>query len=260
MNAIIISVTSDISVALIRSLRSQGYNIFGTFFSTQPDYSIIKKENTLKLDIKNFDSNIFKEWIKSIGSWDLFISSVGTLNPVGFIENLNSEEWVNGVNNNSLFQIGALINCLPYRNKNTISTALFFAGGGTNSATTAYSAYTVGKISLIKTVELIDHEIKDLKVTIIGPGWVDTKIHKDTLEAKEKAGENYKKTIEMINNPDKMNNMDKLVKDINFLIKAPKSLVGGRNFSSVHDKLTIKNLTSLKRKCQSFYTLRRNFN
>ena len=39
------------------------------------------------------------------------------------------------------------------------SKVIFFAGGGTNSANPYYSSYTLGKISLIKAVELLANEI-----------------------------------------------------------------------------------------------------
>ena len=36
-----------------------------------------------------------------------------------------------------------------------------------------------------------------MKFTILGPGWVKTKIHNQTLKAKSKAGLNYKKTLDL---------------------------------------------------------------
>ena len=91
-------------------------------------------------------------------------------------------------------------------------------------------------------------------------GWVKTKIHYETLNAKEKAGKNYLKTLEMMNCPEKFNPIEKVIKDIFKIISLPRELVGGRNFSSVHDDLSIKNLERLKKKDKDFYKLRRNQN
>ena len=74
-----------------------------------------------------------------------------------------------GVTNNSVNQVGALINALKFRNNKEVSNVIFFAGGGTNSATPAYSAQTLGKIALIKAVELLNDEIEDVKFFILGP-------------------------------------------------------------------------------------------
>ena len=53
-------------------------------------------------------------------------------------------------------------------------------------------AYTLSKIASIKAVELLDAE-KDTKFTILGPGWVKTKIHKSTIDQPRSSGDNYKK-------------------------------------------------------------------
>ena len=96
-----------------------------------------------------------------------------------------------------------------------------------------------------------------MKFTILGPGWVKTKIHEETINAKDKAGENYKKTIEMMRNPSKFNPMEKVIEDVLQIISLPKELVSGRNFSSVHDDLSIDNLKKLKKLNADFYKLRR---
>ena len=152
------------------------------------------------------------------------------------------------------------MNALPNRNKKIIPTVIFFAGGGTNSATPSYSSYTIGKISMIKAVELLDHEFDDIKFTILGPGWVKTKIHQSTLETKHKPHKNYNKTLKMLSNPKLCNPIEKVIDDIYKLIDLPKSLVGGRNFSSVHDSLDKDKLKSLYKKNVDFYKLRRNLN
>ena len=99
-----------------------------------------------------------------------------------------------------------------------------------------------------------------MKFTILGPGWVKTKIHEETISAKENAGENYKKTLEMISNPNRFNPMEKVVEDILQIISLPTELVSGRNFSSVHDDLSIDNLKRLNELDVDFYKLRRQLN
>tara|TARA_Y100001968_G_scaffold330035_1_gene380807 strand:- start:1817 stop:2605 length:789 start_codon:yes stop_codon:yes gene_type:complete len=257
MRAIVLSAMSDIGIELVKLLKKENYEVFGTYNSTNPDYDLISKSNWLKLDIKDYNTEEYRNWLNDINSWDLFISLIGTQEPVGRFEDISPDRWVEGVNNNSLYQIGALIQCLPYRNKKSMSNVIFFAGGGTNSATPYYSAYTLGKISLIKAVELLDSELENVKVTILGPGWVNTKIHNATLNAKEKAGQNYQKTISMLKSNDKLNPISKVIEDIHKLILLPKSLVGGRNFSSVYDLITRSNLHRLKKKNNDFYKLRR---
>ena len=259
MKAIILSISSDIGCELAKALLKKGYEVYGTFNNSKPNIDL-KKENLLNLNIKNYGSSEYDNWIKSIGKWNLFISCIGTQNPVGEFTDVIMDKWVEGIAENSTYQIAALIKAIKYRSQNHIPSVIFFAGGGTNSATPFYSAYTIGKISLIKSIELLDSEIKDVKFSILGPGWVKTKIHNSTLIAKEKAGLNYKKTIEMMNSEKDFNSMEKVIADTLKLISLPKELVGGRNFSSVHDEITIENLKRLKSLDNDFYKLRRKLN
>ncbi len=259
MKALLLSINSDIGEALSIALKSKGYEIFGTYKSNRPLIKIPDK-NLIKLDIKDFDSQEFKNWLKSIGDWDLFISCVGKQEPVGKFTSVDINEWVESVAENSTYQIAALINAIKSRESKSKADVILFAGGGTNSAVPHYSAYTLGKISLIKAVELLDAEIENLKFTILGPGWVKTKIHYQTIKAKENAGVNYKYTLEMIKNPDKFNPMSKVISDVFKIISLPKKLVSGRNFSSVYDDFSSENLKKLQLIDKDFYKLRRNLN
>ena len=260
MKAIILSASSDIGIELIKSLKKKGFEVFGTYNTNYPNTNFINPKNLLKLDIADYDKEEYKNWIKNIGNWDLFVSCIGTQDPVGYITKLEAKDWVKGVTNNSVHQIGALMNALKFRNKKNISNVIFFAGGGTNSATPAYSAQTLGKISLIKAVELLNDEIEDVKFVILGPGWVKTKIHNSTIDAKDKAGKNYEKTISMLKYEKNLNPIKKVIDDLYKLIELPKHLVSGRNFSSVHDDLNLDNLERLYKKNKDFYKLRRNLN
>ena len=120
-----------------------------------------------------------------------------------------------------------------------------------------YSTYTLSKIALIKLVELLDFEVKNTKFSIIGPGWVNTKIHNSTLIS-NKAGKNKKLTIDKL----KSNNLTSMNEIFNFfkwLYTQKKSIISGRNFSVVYDK----NLNKLKKnlvKDQNFFKLRRKGN
>ena len=259
MKALILSINSDIGIELSKALSLKGYEVFGTYNNIFPNKTI-PEDNLLKLNIKNYNSTKYKNWLKFINKWDVFISCVGTQAPGGKMDQVDLSKWVDSVAINSTYQIAALINAMQYRNKEDTPTVIFFAGGGTNSATAAYSAYTIGKISLIKTIELLDYEFNDTKFAIIGPGWVKTKIHNETIKAKAMAGENFVKTLEMLKSPSNFNPMEKVIQDTLNLISLPKDLVGGRNFSSVHDDMSVENLKKLNIIDKDFYKLRRNLN
>ena len=144
--------------------------------------------------------------------------------------------------------------------KNEISpTVLFFAGGGVNSAPINYTAYTVSKIALIKMVELLAAELPEIKFVIVGPGWVNTKIHNTILDAKEKAGNSYNLTLKKISEGT-FTPISKVVECCNWLINGPRNILTGRNYSVVYDNWTDPMLLQILDKDKNKYKLRRNGN
>lgn len=259
MKVLLLGGTSDIGEQLIKSFLSKNYEVFATYRTKKNNVNLLANVNWLEQDIISNDRSKYKNWLKNVQNWDIFISCIGSQEPIGLIDNIDSLKWAEGINVNSTFQMTALIDALPFRTKEKDCSVIFFAGGGTNSATPHYSAQTLGKILLIKFVELIDAEIEQLKIFILGPGWVKTKIHNATLNAKKESGENYEKTLTMLNS-DRLNPISKVVEDVNKLLAMPKYLISGRNFSSVYDDLSINNLERLYKKDKDFYKLRRSQN
>ena len=133
---------------------------------------------------------------------------------------------------------------------------ILFAGGGTNNATERYSAYTVSKIASIKICELLDFENYDYSFSCIGPGWVESKIHNATLKAGAKAGSNYDKTLKM-REEKLMNPIEDVIECCNWVIAKEKNIVGGRNFSVVHDAWRKSNLEKYLLNDTNIYKLRR---
>ena len=84
--------------------------------------------------------------------------------------------------------------------------------------------------------ELLDSECPDLQVSIIGTGWVNTKIHQQTIQAGEAAGVNFEKTLEFIDSAAGGSSLQDVAECVDWCLAAPRAAVGGRNFSLVHDK------------------------
>ena len=147
---------------------------------------------------------------------------------------------------------------LPVRKRDSAPgpLVLLFAGGGTNSATLNYSAYTVSKIALIKMCELLDAEIPDTRFSIVGPGWVKTKIHEATFAAGKQAGENFERTADKLASDECMP-MEKVVEFCDWIMEAPREEIGGRNFSLAHDPWGEEELAAALRADRDMYKLRR---
>jgi NAD(P)-dependent dehydrogenase (short-subunit alcohol dehydrogenase family) len=238
---IVLAASSDIGAHLTERYLSSGAEVFGTYLTRTPRVLELEKAGAklFPLDIKSGDQVAsFAEQLRASGfSWNMLISAVGLLDPIGPFFSTNFDDWESSFVTNSTAQMRVLHAVHGMRNRDGLSKVLFFAGGGTNGPFDNYSAYCLGKLALIKLTELLDSECPDLQVSIIGTGWVNTKIHHQTLAAGEAAGPNFDKTRQfMVNSGGVGASLQTVAECVNWCLSAPRSAVGGRNFSLVHDQ------------------------
>ena len=262
MKVIVISATSDIATEMCIKWKKRGWKVCGTYFSESGNYNQLQKEDIPLFFCDLLDENQIDHTAPLLGDciegWDVVIFAPGSQLPVGPFAKTNIDQWSSSVHLNFLNQIRMLHRLLPYKSKGEQEkSVLFFAGGGTNNTVANYSAYTISKIALIKMCELLDSEIKDVKFSIIGPGWVKTKIHDATLQAgSQEAGDNFEKTKIKLNS-DECVPIDRVIQSFEWVISQPKNIVGGRNFSTVFDQWGSDELVDLLSSDENMYKLRR---
>ncbi|HLB32914.1 MAG: hypothetical protein A3F67_08840 [Verrucomicrobia bacterium RIFCSPHIGHO2_12_FULL_41_10] len=259
---IIISASSDIGYELTKRLVAQGAKVIGTYRTMNS-----RLQDLEALGVKLYPWNAkestgenFYQWLKALNiTWNGLIICHGTLQPIGKFKDIEFSEWSQSLAINFTSSLEILHKLLPLRNlaQETSPTVLFFAGGGTNSAPTRYSAYTISKIALIKMCELLQEEIPDTRFTILGPGWVKTKIHQETLQAgMEQAGEAFYKTQEMLSSNDQpWVSMDKVIDCCLWALRS--CAVGGRNISVAHDPWESPELEERLKSDSNLFKLRR---
>jgi len=235
---VILSLSSDIGGELALRFKREGARVVGTYRSDlrQEVRDCIHSSDLLKLDLAHPSAySDFKHFLNMNGiRWDVFISSVGSLDPVGPFFGIDISSWEESININFLAQLKMLHASYSYKTQG-LANVVFFAGGGTNGTFENYSAYCVSKIALIKMCELIDDEAKDLNTFIIGTGWVNTKIHRQTIKAGLAAGANLEKTDSFLKSGKVGTSYDEIFEIIRWGIKHGRKTVGGRNLSIVGD-------------------------
>lgn len=265
-SVIIISASSDIGSAMARRFKSRGWDVTGTYRT--PSAGVKELEDLgIPLVYCDLANNVsIDEACARLGNlftwWDILVIAPGTQEPVGAFMDCDFNEWEKSINANFIRQMRIIHKLLPFRRlgEKIEPGVLLFAGGGTNNATVNYSAYTISKIAEIKMCELLDAEISDTRFVILGPGWVKTKIHDATLKAGDKrAGANYQKTIFKLKS-DECTPMEEVLDCCDWLIDAPRELVGGRNFSTVFDRWGSVDLNEELAKDPNMYKLRRSGN
>ncbi len=238
--SIIISASSDIGTAISRRWISKGWEVAGTYRTksrkTEQLVNMGVKLVSCDLGDKKMLQQACFELEEACPQWDVLVLCPGTLEPVGLFADCDFDRWEDSVKVNFISQLRIVHKLLPIRNRaNDLGACvLFFAGGGTNNATENYSAYTISKIALIKMCELLDAEISDTRFVIVGPGWVKTKMHEETLKAGKRAGHNFEKTMCKLAGDD-CTPMEDVLDCCDWLVGSSRQIVGGRNFSVASD-------------------------
>jgi NAD(P)-dependent dehydrogenase (short-subunit alcohol dehydrogenase family) len=178
----------------------------------------------------------------------------GTMNPIGeFLDN-DLTEWEESFQVNFLSIAGIIHDLLSKVEAGCRFITL--AGGGVNGSPKAYSAYTVAKLALIKLNELLAEENPEQLFFNVGPGWVDSPIHKQTLDALDPTSGAYQETIRRYQDDDFVP-IEKVIDVLNFFSFDAGIEFSGRNYSVANDDLHDDNLINKLKSCQHTYKLRR---
>ena len=256
---IIVGVSSDIGLAIARDWLGRGISVVGSFRTPSTELSAIADHLEALVHCDFSDPNSIKQFAASPAlnqkAWDYLVVCPGTMEPIGDFVDVDLETWCTGFNVNFLGTMRLLHALLPLRAASSPFVGLF-AGSGTNSAPTAFSAYTLSKVSLIKAVELLDAEICNLRIAILGPGWVYTKIHSETLRSGDSAPGALAETKRRLSGGD-FSPMSRVVECMGWAMSASKEVISGRNFSVVHDLWGSDDLEKRLLEDSNMYKLRR---
>jgi len=261
---VLVSITSDIGIALAKRYSADGFTVVGTYRSTKLLSEIKDLQDCHLFYCDIGDKASITKFVKDFAAlklkWELFISCPCNPLPIKPFFQGDFDEWSDSVHINAIEQLRVLHAMYPY--KNGKADVAFFAGGGANNAVINFSAYTVSKIMLIKMCEFLDAENDDLNIFIVGPGWARTKTHGLILANTGKNDEKHLKTEEFMKSGEGTS-MDDIYGCIQWLCNEGKQVASGRNISIVNDKWKgdpSKELAAALKSDKNMYKLRRHRN
>lgn len=237
--AFIAAISSDIGQSMARAYRARGWSVIGTYRDPR-DLGALKDDRDVLLiqcDVQDADQidNTKRIMGERDARWDLFVGAVGQLAPIGRFFETDRRQWLRSAALNGTGQLALLHAIHPFRRARPLSRVAFLVGGAINRAFSNYSAYSLGKIDLVKFCELIHNECHDMHAIAVGTGWVATKIHDQTIAAGARAGENLAKTREFLSTGETGTSVADIVACLDWCFAQDRSVTGGRNFSVVHD-------------------------
>jgi NAD(P)-dependent dehydrogenase (short-subunit alcohol dehydrogenase family) len=238
-NVLIGAISSDIGRELALMYRARGWGVIGTY---RDEAGVAKLRGQPGIELIHCDVSqpgsidLAAEAVHSLGKpWDLFIGAVGQLAPIGRFFETDIDAWCRSLAINSMAQLRMLHAIYRSRRQEGMQRVAFLVGGGINGPFSNYSAYCLGKILLVKACELLDDEYPDIHAVAIGTGWVNTKIHRQTLDAAERAGANYRRTYEFVRSSRGGTSYAEIFECIEWCFAQDRATTGGRNFAVVHD-------------------------
>ena len=153
MNCVILGASSDIAKELATRLQTDGWMIHP----------------------------VYRGGRLPSAKWDLILVAIGTLAPVGKFFDMAFTTWEEGFNANVMLPL-ALVHTL-YEQRNEGAAICFFGGTNPYKANPHYSAYAAAKAALRMAVRDLGAEYPELRTFMLDTGFVQTKIHKPTIES-----------------------------------------------------------------------------
>jgi NAD(P)-dependent dehydrogenase (short-subunit alcohol dehydrogenase family) len=238
-NVFIAAISSDIGGALARLYLAEGRQVVGTYrddsglesLKRQPGVRLIRCDVSRRDDLLSVAAELDRAGFR----WDLFVSAVGRLSPIGPFLSGDRDAWLESVSLNGPAQLALLHAIAPYRRQDALAKVAFLVGGAISRSFPNYSAYSLGKLQLVKFCELIHDEAPDLHAVAVGTGWVATRIHRQTVEAAALAGDNFERTRDFLQRGEAGTSMADIKALLDWCFAQPREVTGGRNFSVVHD-------------------------
>lgn len=177
-------------------------------------------------------STAASEIMKTSQDWDVLVMAIGSLVPIGKFTEVDFSEWRKSIEVNFLSQIEFITEILKLTSESTgkLRRVITFAGSGTNSAPVNFSAYTLSKIALIKSVELLAVEYPEVYFLSLGTGWMKSPIHQQTLRAGKLAGDVLDETRRRLQS-NNFGEPELLIDFLKWYLTINDSRVSGRNIA-----------------------------
>lgn len=194
MRLIVTGSSSGIGLSLTKQLLSQGHEIWGLARSEQAKHHNNFKSNICDVSVWKSVESTAKVIAQRWSDLDGLIHCAGSQGSVGPSMSLDPQEWSRTVSTNLDGLFYTLRAFYPLLEKSPSRTKIIcFSGGGATGPRPNFSAYAAAKAGLVRLVETLACEWKNLPIDInaIAPGAIKTRLTEEIIQlGPEKVGEN----------------------------------------------------------------------
>ena len=166
--------------------------------TTQGEQKVV----SFNVDVSKKDEVVgfVQQVVQDLGRVDILVNNAGVYGPMGEIETIDWNEWVQAIEINLFGSILMSRAVLPYLKGQRSGKIIQLSGGGATNPMPRLSAYAVSKAGIVRFVETLAEEVKEfgIDVNAIAPGALNTRLLEEVLQAgPEKVGEGfYQKSLQ----------------------------------------------------------------
>jgi NAD(P)-dependent dehydrogenase (short-subunit alcohol dehydrogenase family) len=131
-----------------------------------------------------------------LGCIDGLVNCAGVYGPIGPTDEVDPLEFARAINVNLMGTFHMCRYMLPLLKKSGRGKVVNYSGGGAASAFPNYSAYAVSKAGVVRLSENLALELAGDRIDVnsVAPGFVATRLHRETVNAGARAGSEFLKT------------------------------------------------------------------
>lgn len=129
---------------------------------------------------------------------DILINNAGIYGPMGAIDEIEWDEWVDTIQINLMGAVYLSRTILPHFKKNNYGKIINLSGGGATNPLPKISAYAASKAALVRFMETLALEVKQFNIDVnaIAPGALATRLTDQLITAgPDKVGEDFYKRM-----------------------------------------------------------------
>ena len=166
--------------------------------TTQGEQKVV----SFNVDVSKKDEVVgfVQQVVQDLGRVDILVNNAGVYGPMGEIETIDWNEWVQAIEINLFGSILMSRAVLPYLKGQRSGKIIQLSGGGATNPMPRLSAYAVSKAGIVRFVETLAEEVREfgIDVNAIAPGALNTRLLEEVLQAgPEKVGEGfYQKSLQ----------------------------------------------------------------
>jgi len=194
---------------------------------------------------------------RKTGRVDVLVNNAAVYGPIGLACENPIHEWRQAMEIN-LFGVFLMTRCVaPLMIDQGRGAIINLSGGGATSSNPRYSSYAVCKTGVVRFTEVVADELAEhgIRVNVIEPGFVVTRIHDLTIAAGERAGPTYEKTVAKV---EAGGGDPRIAAELALFLAGPDSEgISGRLVNAIYDDWRSPGLAQAMRESGDLCRLRR---